>query len=75
VLTESGNPWRSTIAMIFMPFPRFVAPISDYLIGGAIGHGADGVMTEASANLSLNFSSSQHIALAKVSNGRASRER
>jgi hypothetical protein len=29
VLTESGNPWRSTIAMIFMPFPRFVAPISD----------------------------------------------
>jgi len=28
VLTESGNPWRSTIAMIFRPFPRFVAPIS-----------------------------------------------
>jgi Kinase/pyrophosphorylase len=28
VLTESGKPWRSTIAMIFRPFPRFVAPIS-----------------------------------------------
>src|SRR5215831_4158127 len=28
VLTDSGNPWRSTIAMIFMPFPRFVGPIS-----------------------------------------------
>jgi len=25
---HGGNPWRSTIAMIFMPFPRFVAPIS-----------------------------------------------
>jgi hypothetical protein len=23
VLTASGNQWRSTIAMIFMPFPRF----------------------------------------------------
>src|ERR1700738_1964504 len=23
------QPWRSTIAMIFMPFPRFVGPISD----------------------------------------------
>jgi hypothetical protein len=28
VLTESGKPWRSTIAMIFRPFLRFVAPIS-----------------------------------------------
>ena len=28
VLTESGSPWRSTIAMIFMPFPRFVVPTS-----------------------------------------------
>jgi hypothetical protein len=28
VLTESGNPWRSTIGMIFMPFPRFVVPTS-----------------------------------------------
>jgi hypothetical protein len=28
VLTESGKPWRSTIALIVRPFPRFVAPIS-----------------------------------------------
>jgi hypothetical protein len=28
VLTESGKPWRSTIATIFRPFPRFVSPIS-----------------------------------------------
>ena len=27
VLTESGS-WRSTIAAIFRPFPRFVAPIA-----------------------------------------------
>jgi hypothetical protein len=26
VLAASGKPWRSTIAMIFMPFPRFVVP-------------------------------------------------
>src|SRR3954452_14547285 len=28
VLTEIGRPWRTTIAMIFKPFPRLVGPIS-----------------------------------------------
>src|SRR5215470_6484981 len=28
VLTESGKPWRSTIAMIFIPFPRLVGATS-----------------------------------------------
>ena len=27
MLTESGKPWRSTIAMIFMPFPRLVSDL------------------------------------------------
>jgi hypothetical protein len=27
-MTESGKRWRSTIALIFRSFPRFVAPIS-----------------------------------------------
>src|SRR5262249_37496840 len=40
VLTECGRPWRSTIAMIFRPFPRFVAPIS---APSALGHRKDRV--------------------------------